>query len=138
MLVLPELSICVFACVCVTDDWRRCYFISAGLLVAMAIPNAVVYFGCCVVLGTTVLLPFGFLRSQFSKAAPPESQGVVLSGMAALEILATIAASFLQIAAFGCVCGHQCGLTIASLLAACDVTHRCAIAGILPSWRAEA
>ena len=70
-----------------------CNFASAGLLLVMSIPNAATFFTASVVAGSTLILPFGFLRGQFSKSTGAKTQGLVLAAIASMEILTGIVAS---------------------------------------------
>ena len=65
--------------------------------------SQILFFVISTVVGTTLILPFGYLRSQFSKSADAESQGLVLAGIAALEIVANVVASLLFTNVFRCI-----------------------------------
>ncbi len=70
-----------------------CNFASAVLLLLMSLPNAATFFTASVVAGSSIMLPFGFLRGQFSKSTGAKTQGLVLSAIASMETFTRIVAS---------------------------------------------
>lgn len=68
-------------------------FVSAVLIGALAIQSPILFFVLFTVMGTPAFMPFGFLRSQFSKSVGAGDQGLILSAIASLEIVTSIVAS---------------------------------------------